>query len=449
MSSYTLFRLIGATVAALAVMGLSHAQSPTGESPVSTGRSAVASARCTGWISQGGPESDATGIRNINYPEASSTTYWGTPLVGTMGETVTIYGQFPLARFTALEVYTGGGNAGGVLIDHIADVDIVPNPGQNNPYVSGTAKGYYTVYLVFGPKPAQPAQNTIYSGTHTSTTLMYRIYHTTNPNDPAASAPLPFISVNGKILKNCSVKPFLTDPLSTPWGRLASSDFIGSAPPEKLKFAATNPPIWSLTSAYDGGIYFPNGANGYMGALLSREFLAPHTSKNLYVVHYRAPTFPNTRSGEPVHLDRQVHFWSFCTDDPYTTNANRCVPDDLSVIDPNGFVTFVISDPGSKPSDAAMRAFSATWVPWGALNRPTDVVYDRMQRGWGINTPVHYYNALIIRQTDAAATFTQSYDAVMQLPLDQQAEAMGDYWPVGGYCSTADFNSYGTACIGM
>ncbi len=441
--SYTFFRLIGTTVAALAVAGVSHAQSPVGESS--------ASARCTGWTSQGGPESDTTGIRNINYPEASSTTYWGTPLLGTMGQKVTIHGQFPFARFTSLEVYTGGGNAGGVLIDHIADVNIVPNPGQNNPYVSGTANGFYTAYVVFGPKPAQPAQNTIYTGTNTSVTVAYRIYHSTDPNDPAAGATtpvLPLITVKGKVLSNCAVRPFLPDPLSTPWGRLASSDFIGSAPTAKQALPVTYPAVWTLTSPYGGGIYFPNGADGYMGTVLSREFLAPNTKNNLYVVRYRSPTFPNTRAGEPVYLDRQVHFWSFCTDDPYTTNANRCIPDDQSVIGPNGFVTFVVSDPGSKPNAAAMQAFSATWIPWGALDLPTDVVYDRTQRAWGINTPVHYYNALIIRQTDAAATFTQSYQAVMQLPIDQQAAAMGDYWPVGGYCSTADFNSYGAACVG-
>jgi hypothetical protein len=456
MSVRAFSRLIGAAVAALTVAGLSHAQSPADESPAPDGSSIVAAvdrnaatspSRCTGWALQAGPASDTTGFRNNNFDEASTTTYWYTALVGTAGQTVTVKGQFPFARFMAVEVYTYGSTAG-VLIDNIADVDIVPDPGQNNPYVSGTINGTYTVKLVFGPKPAQPAQNTIYTGTNLSVSLLYRIYHATNANDPAGGAALPAVWVKGQALVNCPVIPFLADPLSTPWGRLASSDFIGSVPTAAQQFPATNPPTWTILSAWDSSTHFPNGADSYMSTHLSREFLAPNTDKNLFVVRYRLPTFPDTRAGEPVYLDRQVHFTSICTDDPYTTNVNRCVPDDETVVDANGFATFVVCDPGSLPSARSMQAFSATWVPWGALDLPTDVVYDREKRPWGISTPVHYYNVLMIRQTDANPTFTQSYTAIAPLPAARQQAAMGDYWPVGGYCSTADFNRYGAACVG-
>jgi hypothetical protein len=75
------------------------------------------------------------------------------------------------------------------------------------------------------------------------------------------------------------------------------------------------------------------------------------------------------------------------------------------------------------------------------------VVYDRQQKAWGINTPVQYYNSILYRQTLAAASFTQSFYNVAQLPQSEQQAAAGKYWPVSGYCSTAAFETYGAECL--
>jgi len=405
----------------------------------------MAGATCTGWPVQGGPESDRTGLGNTNFPEASSTTYWTTKLSGVPGTTVTVAGRFPYGRFTALEVYTGD-----ELVDHISDVDIQPDPGQNNPYVSGTDNGTYTVTVMFGPQPATKAPNTIYTGFLTSVVLMYRIYHATDANDPAGGARdpvLPALFVDGAWLQTCPVRPFLKISDSTPWGRLDDGGFIGSPPGPRTRIASFDPPVWSITAPYSAH-YYPNGANFYMSATLSREFISPATGRTLYLVRFRAPTFPDTRAGEPVYADRQVHFWSMCTDDPYTTNVNRCLPDDAVVLDADGFATFVFSDRSTKPSDALLQQHKANWIALGALRRSTDVVYDRAQQPWGVNTPVHYYNALLYRQTLARGSFLQSFANVYKAPLDQQQAAMGDYWPVGGYCTAESFAAQGFACTG-
>ncbi len=84
------------------------------------------------------------------------------------------------------------------------------------------------------------------------------------------------------------------------------------------------------------GHYFSNGDNYYLGASLSREFLTPNTDKEIYVVRFKSPTLPHTRQGEAAYEDRQVRFWSLCTDDPYTTNVNRCVADSDALLDANG-----------------------------------------------------------------------------------------------------------------
>ena len=394
----------------------------------------------TGWNYQGDPPTDSVGFYNLNYPEGSSTSYFGANITQPLGTTYTIQGRYPYARFMAIEIYTGD-----TLVDFVADVNIVPDPGQNNPFVSGTANGTFTAYVVFGAKPATPAANTIYTGTLTTVGLLYRIYHTTDPNDPSGGAGLPTIVLNGSSLVNCPIQPILP-PGSTPWLRLATGDWMGTPPTPAQKYPASNPTTWSIANP-DVAHYFPNGADFYLTTRLSRQFLKPIGSADLFVVRFLAPTFPNTRSGVPVYAPRQVRFWSLCTDDSYTTNVNRCVWDDEIPLDANGYVSIVISDPGSMPSAAALSKFKAIWLAWGALDLSTDVVYDRKRQPWGINTPVHYYNDLLYRQTLASPTFTQSMMNISQLPVAQQQQAMGAYWPQYGYCTSANFEAYGVKCL--
>lgn len=184
-----------------------------------------------------------------------------------------------------------------------------------------------------------------------------------------------------------------------------------------------------------------------MTAVLSRQFLKPYGTKDLFVVRFKAPTYPKTRGGEPVYVERQVRFWSLCSNETKTTNVIRCVPDDESSINSNGYTTFVVSAPGSKPAPSALKKYSARWVPWGALAAPEDVVYDAGQQPWGIGTYTHYYSTLMYRQTLANSSFLQSMANVSQLPANEQKTAMGPYWPVSGYCTKADFEGYGMSCI--
>jgi hypothetical protein len=61
---------------------------------------------------------------------------------------------------------------------------------------------------------------------------------------------------------------------------------------------------------------------------------------------------------------------------------------------------------------------------------------------------VHYYTNLLYRQTLASPGFTQSFASAFALPPAQWPAATGPYWPVGGYCSSADFSAFGVGCIG-
>lgn len=89
----------------------------------------------------------------------------------------------------------------------------------------------------------------------------------------------------------------------------------------------------------------------------------------------------------------------------------------------------------------------ARWLAWGALNLTSDVIYDASLKPWGTATPVHYYNWLMYRQTHADPAFTQSFAAIHELTPKQQRAAAGPYWPTTGYCTRANFESYGIRCL--
>ncbi len=397
------------------------------------------------WTTQANPRTDVTSTKNHNFPEGSDTTYFNTELpVSPLGSVVTIAGRYPRARYVSLQVYIGD-----VVLDVVTDTDIQPDPGENNPFVSGTEQGTFTAYLIYGPKPSAPASNTIYTLGHTNVRLVYRLYHTTDPDSPEGEAydpVLPDVWLNGAYLPSCPPRPVIDPEDLSPWGRLDNGDWIGTLPTPELQIPAQNPPQWWIQDPW-GTHYFPNADNYYFATMLSREFLSPHTDDDLFVLRFKAPSFPATRAGQPVWLNRQVRFWSVCTDDPYTTNVNRCVPDSDALIDGYGFATFVISDPGGKPSDAALAEHHARWVPWGALASADDVMTDRQFQPWGVDTPLHYYNLVLYRQTSAQDWFVRSMANIWQYPESQQRALMGPYWPVSGYCSTEDFEDDGVACI--
>lgn len=147
---------------------------------------APATAPCSsypGWSRQVNPRTDATGYTNSAYPEAGSTTYWVARFQAATSSLLTIHGQYPISRFMSLQI-----DSAHSVLDFLIDINIAPDPGQNNPFLSGTDNGTFTAYVVFAPRPPLPAPNTMYAGTETDITLAYRVYHTTDPEDPVGSA---------------------------------------------------------------------------------------------------------------------------------------------------------------------------------------------------------------------------------------------------------------------
>jgi hypothetical protein len=182
-----------------------------------------------------------------------------------------------------------------------------------------------------------------------------------------------------------------------------------------------------------------------MSAILSREYLAAPYNYDLAVMRMRAPTFADTQAGVPPYADADMRFWSVCTDEPFSTGVTRCIPDDKAA-NVNGFVTFVISDPGMKPDLRIMRQWGAEWLAWGAL-APGDSIYDARETLLTNADGVYYYNTVIYRQTVSNPDFAASIANVADLSPSQAQAIMGDYYPQIGYCSLQDFETLGPDCL--
>ncbi|MFN0100876.1 MAG: hypothetical protein ACKV2U_02175 [Bryobacteraceae bacterium] len=397
------------------------------------------------WQIQSSVKSNTVGNRNNAYPEANAT-YWATVLQPPAGAGMFVRGRYPYARYMAFQLYDAARN----VIDAINDQSIVPDPGQNNPFQTGTEAGAYTIQIVFGQKPPQPAPNTIYTNLVPDAILIYRIYYSTNSTDLTGGTVdpvLPEVYSAGSLLSACPVRPIIQPEDNSVWGRLDNADFSGVSPPSLL-VRATNPPIWLLSVTNPYTPYYPSQDNSYMSAVVNRDFLNTPYSNELVVVRIKAPTFANTNGGEPPYLattTRQVRFWSICTNEMMSTSVVRCVPD-YQVPLRDGYGAVVISDPSKKPSDQVLAQHSAAWLPWGALF-PGDSVYDIDDNVLDNSSGVYYQGLVIYRQTIPNPTWTQSFTAIGLLPRDQWKAAMGDYWPAIGYCRASEFTLHGAGCI--
>ncbi len=399
------------------------------------------------WHTQGSVKTDTVGTRNTNYPEQNAT-YWITAFELPAGSVLRVRGQYPRARYMALQIYDENRN----VIDAINDATIDPEPGQNNPYRTGTVQGTYSVNVVFGRKPARTAPpNTIYTERVARVILMYRIYYSTDSDDLTGGTTtpvLPVISQGGVPMPTCPVRPIIVPEDQLVWGRLDNTDFSGSVPPISSQAPAAISPVWGMSVTGPTTRYYPSQDNSYMFAVVSREFLSPPYINDMVVVRIKAPTFVNTQGGEPPYWStttRQVRFWSICSNEPQTTGVVRCAADYQAPLR-DGYATVVISDPSNRPSNEVLAQHAATWIPWGALT-PGDTVYDENDVPMTNADGVFYQGAVLYRQTMANPGWTQSFTAVGRLPRDQWRDAMGEYWPSAGYCTAGDFVAFGGGCF--
>lgn len=279
--------------------------------------------------------------------------YWATHYAAAPGTRIRVEGHYPHARYFSWNVY----DAAGRPIDALSDFQIQPDPA-----------GTYAAFVEFGPKPANPAPNTMYTGSSPTGQLWYRVYVPDEGRDPKGGVPLPKVMLNGPGpgLDACreAQAPYLPTP---------SAPALPDPTDDGNGYPGRNPPQWRLfenlcgsavdilldneTGAAfhpqarercgDGPGFFSNRDIAYVFTGTSRGF------GELLVLRGRAPTRD------------QLRYFSFCQYEPATQRVVDCAADHHVPVGPDGRYTVVVSTAEQRPANARPEC-GVTWIDWGA-----------------------------------------------------------------------------------
>lgn len=374
---------------------------------------------------------------NLAYPDTSAD-YWMTHFGAVPASRLVIRGRYPAARYFSFHAYDEAQRP----VASIADHDIRPDRGAN-PFVDPSSRGgTYIVDVVFEPPPKHPEPNTLYAGAmengarNPAGWVVYRIYIPDDPTERTGGVPLPrttVVTADGNLeipLRPCSSEPPRAgDELDR---RIAEESYPLDG--DRHVPGTYDPPVWKRFYGTDREFRDWCGDYGYQcdqGPKTTSGFLANQQIAYLYtrisrefggvvVVRLKAPTFPDTRSGEEPGAPRDVRYWSLCQNNDATQRVVACFADQDAVVGPDGYATFVVSDRDDRPRNAT-RAQGVNWLPWGGA---------------------YYTGVLIYRHMLPARGFDA---AIQRIPEGTDpGDVMRDYLPVARYCTTARFERVGS-----
>jgi hypothetical protein len=389
----------------LSVIALTIGTALVGVGVAAASTTTISSPLGCSWLANSDPN-----VFNVAYPDQNAT-YWATVLPDIPSAGLTITGSYPNARYFSFVAY----DPSLAPVGDLHDSQIRPSTGVNHFNYGRDGSGTYTVRILPEAAPADPAPNTIYSGTMSNGSInpggivLYRVYVPDDSQSPTGGVNLPQITykVDGLsvALPPCSEVSGL--PSIGLNSLLSNSNYPSALNPISVNASAT--PTWA--KAFGGGL-LSNPDNSYLAAGIDHKY------GNLVVLRARMPITPNTVAGEPSwEPGQQVRYWSICENEKLATRYVGCIADYQAVLR-KGIATFVISDPDARPSNAT-AAHGVNWLPWG-----------------------DYPDGLILyRQMIAAHGFKQ---AVANIKQGEALEpAMGDYLPQIAYCTTAEFEKAG------
>lgn len=372
--------------------------------------------------------------------------YWMLNLPVVPQAQIRIQGTFPEARYMSLMVYDQGLKA----FRGFTDRDLVPDRGPN-PFVTrrppGLGPGTWTAFVEFSPGSPTPGPNRVAVSSdargqfpNAVVTLLYRVYVPDAAGDRTGGVPLPDVTLetaNGAVdlqFSDCGTYPELGGPLTD---EVAAASLPRGVAPPRVDPRATEPPAWRVGAgflsvlppgaipepaagevAYRTGDLGTNPDWGYISTFLSRQ------GGEIAVIRGRAPTFPDTRSGEPPWSERQTRYWSFCVNHLFSLRTVSCTSDFQAALDAQGRYTLVVSSPAQRPANA-VPSNGVTWLSTGPFS---DVYVDYRQ---GLPAP--------------------GFEEAVQLarPGEDLVSRLGAYYPSIAYCSTATFETGGAdGCLG-
>jgi hypothetical protein len=371
--------------------------------------------------------------------------YWGGTYAALPGTRIRIEGQYPHARYISWNVY----DAAARPIDALADVELAADPGSANPFLPGASRTVaerdYTAFIEVGPRPDQPAPNTLYTGSSSGGTFLYRVYVPDRARDAKGGVPLPNVTLEPAGGAGGALGVDACRELQAPYAQ-PLNDLVVGAPglPDPSDdgngYPGRNPPRWwlfenlcgsavdVLLDNEDGEALHPD-ARGRCGdgpGFLSNRDIAyvfTGTSRgfgNLLVLRGRAPTFADTRLGPAtMPSGQQLRYWSLCQYEPATQRVIACRSDDQVAVGADGSYTVVVSTAEQRPGNARAEC-GVTWLPWGPQTQ----------------------GLLIYRHMLPDPSFAEAIQNVGE--LGREREVMGDFYPDGRYLeSRADFEELG------
>lgn len=378
---------------------------------------------------------------NIAFPD-SNARYWVARYVAAPGTALRIHGAFPDARYISLHAYDEAQRP----IGSLADIELDPDPGSENPFRSQVAAGgTYTAHVVFEPAPYEPEPNTIYAAEtvegqrNPSGSLIYRLYVPDDPSDDTGGGGVPdvtLVTADGAIevpFQRCDSLPPSAG--GGPTHVIADASFPDEVPRALPYPPAEDPPVFRRFYCTECSVLerFPSNpvtdaVPRSEGGFLSNQHIAylfslfARTYGDLFVFRMRVPTFPDTRAGEEPSAAREVRYWSVCQNELATQRFVACIADYQAHVGPDGVATFVISDPDDKPG---AHMDGVNWLPWGG---------------------VYYDGNVIYRHMLPSPSFAQ---AIQNVPVGTPPAAiMGEYVPRAAYCDQATFEAGGPdACL--
>jgi len=344
--------------------------------------------------------------------------YWGGTYAGVPGTRIRLEGRYPHARYMSWNLYDSAARP----VDALSDAQLAPNPGGAD----------YTAFVEFGPRPANPAPNTLYTGDSRGGTFLYRVYVPDRGQDAKGGVPLPKVTLEPAGGTGGAPGLDACRELQAPYAWQLNSLIAGAPalpdPTDDGKgFPGRNPPRWRLFTNFCGsavdimldneqGEQFHPGASERCGdgpgffANRDIAYVFTGTSRGygeLLVLRGRAPR------------KRQLRYWSFCQYEPATQRVIACRRDNRVKVGPRRYYKIVVSNAESRPRNAR-RACGVTWMPWGPQTQ----------------------GLLIYRHMLPVRSFRHAIQRVRE-PGDEK-RAMGRFYPRGRYLKTAaDFEKRG------
>lgn len=396
---------------------------------------------------------------NGGYPDEGGV-YWYAEYQLPPGAKLGLAGQFPHARYMALNSYDSAGRP----TDALNDVALVPNPGSSNPYAEGARRRAvdrsFAIEVVNEPAPPEGRRaNTLYAGVAGQTThkLLYRVFVADKGRDLTGDTGLPRHEVrlpNGEVLTaemacdaikanpkreiplmnlKMPVAAYLatrapvpglpdTHPALNPpdwegyFGAPGSTRYLKGTPreSERMKFAPSKA----------GGFYSSRDVD-YISTYVDRKFGA------VLVLRGKAPSTPRTFDGAETMTAGELRYWSICKNESLaTTRVVSCLYDEQIPVDKDGFYTIAIATGQDRPVNANARC-GVAWLDWGST-------------GDGADRPTAGF--LVFRHLLPLPTFGHAFQKVVT--PGTEAQVLGPYLPKGTYMSREQFETRGCPAKG-